>query len=116
MNKKLYKFISKEEYERIVKVRAFYIKRKKEIPAQYNRVYKEAEDGSYYRPKNLPYERVIVMLLREKYSVDDEFALLRQEYIKQDEYQEYFNYVESCKQQAKEFVAMRDKWFAQEES
>ena len=110
MNKKLYKFISKEEYERIVKVRAFYIKRKKEIPAQYNRVYKQAENGSYYRPKNLPYERVIVMLLREKYSIDDEFALLRQEYIKQDEYQEYFNYVEACKQQAKEFINELNNW------
>lgn len=115
MNKKLYKFISKEEYERIVKVRAFYTKRKKEIPAQYNRIYKETEDGRYYRPKNLTYERVIEILIREKYSINDEFALLRQEHIKQDEYQEYFNYVESCKQQAKEFVAIRDEWFAQEE-
>lgn len=115
MNKKLYKFISKEEYERIVKVREFYTKRKKEIHAKYKLVYKQAEDGRYYRPKSLSYERIVVMLIREKYSIDDEFALLRQEYIKQDEYQEYFNYVESCKQQAKEFIAIRDEWFAQEE-
>ena len=104
MNKKLYKFISKEEYERIVKVRAFYIKRKKEIPAIYNRVYKQAEDGSYYRPKSLNYEQVVVMLIREKYSIDDEFALLRQQYIKQVEYQAYFNYVEYCKKEAKLFI------------
>ena len=116
MNKKLYKFISKEEYERIQRVRKIYEKRKKEIPAKYKMVYKQAEDGRYYRPKNLKYESIVVMLIREKYSIDDEFALLRQEYIKQDEYQKYFNYVEYCKQQAKEFVAIRDEWFAQEES
>lgn len=39
----------------------------------------------------------IERLIRKKYSVSDELALLRQKDIKPSEYGEYFNYVEEIK-------------------
>ncbi len=43
----------------------------------------------------------IVDAIREKYSIDDEIALLRQRDIKKDEFKEYFDFVEKCKQNVK---------------
>jgi hypothetical protein len=40
----------------------------------------------------------IVSAIRERYSVDDEFAILRQRDSKPEEFQEYFDFVESIKQ------------------
>jgi len=47
------------------------------------------------------YEEKVVELIREKYSIDDEIAILRQKDTKQDEYQAWYDYCESCKAQAK---------------
>ena len=48
------------------------------------------------------YEEMVVMLIREKYSLDDELAIQRQRDTKPEEFQEYFNYCEECKRRAKE--------------
>jgi hypothetical protein len=50
------------------------------------------------------YEERVVELIREKYSIDDEIAILRQKDTKQEEYQAWYDYCESCKAQAKENV------------
>ena len=47
------------------------------------------------------YEERVVELIRERYSIDDEIAILRQKDTKQDEYQAWYDYCESCKAQAK---------------
>ena len=47
------------------------------------------------------YEERVVELIREKYSIDDEIAILRQKDTKQDEYQAWYDYCEECKAQAK---------------
>lgn len=47
----------------------------------------------------------VEMLIRKKYSFNEELAILRQRDTKPEEYAEYFNYCEQCKQQADEFVA-----------
>ncbi|RRC96771.1 hypothetical protein [Prevotella sp. OH937_COT-195] len=47
------------------------------------------------------YEEKVVMLIRERYSVDDEIALLRQRNIKEQEYREYFEFCERCKERAR---------------
>ena len=47
------------------------------------------------------YEERVVELIRERYSVDDEIAILRQKDTKQDEYQAWYDFCESCKAQAK---------------
>lgn len=44
----------------------------------------------------------IVSLIRERYSIDDEMAILRQRDTKPDEYQAYYNFVEECKRIAKD--------------
>lgn len=43
----------------------------------------------------------IISKIREVYSIDDEIAILRQRESKPEEFQEYFNFVEQCKIEAK---------------
>ena len=45
--------------------------------------------------------KIKVELIRERYSIDDEIAILRQKDTKQDEYQAWYDFCESCKVQAK---------------
>ena len=47
------------------------------------------------------YEEKVVELIRERYSIDDEIAILRQKDTKQDEYQAWYDFCEACKAQAK---------------
>ena len=47
------------------------------------------------------YENKIVGLIRQKYNVNQELAILRQRDTKPLEYQEYYDYVEQCKKQVK---------------
>lgn len=48
------------------------------------------------------YEEKVVMLIRERYTMDDEFALLRQRGRKAEEFDAYDAYCEECKRKAKE--------------
>ena len=50
---------------------------------------------------NEEYEHKIVALIRKKYNVNQELAILRQRDTKPLEYQEYYDYVEQCKKQVK---------------
>lgn len=50
----------------------------------------------------IPYEQRIVNRIREKYSVDDELAILRQRDSKPDEFAEYNEYVEQVKAEERE--------------
>lgn len=47
------------------------------------------------------YEQRVQQSIRERYSVDDELAILRQRDTKPDEFAAYFEYAEQCKAQAK---------------
>lgn len=51
----------------------------------------------------LPYEERVVNRIREKYSVDDELAILRQRDTKPEEFAEYYEYVEKIKYQEKTY-------------
>ena len=53
------------------------------------------------KENNDEYENKIVALIRQKYNVNQELAILRQRDSKPQEYQEYYNYVEQCKEQVK---------------
>jgi dihydroorotate dehydrogenase len=48
------------------------------------------------------YKREIERLIALRYDVYDELAIQRQKNTKPEEYQEYFDYVEQCKQEVKE--------------
>lgn len=50
----------------------------------------------------LTYEQQVVALIREKYTSDDETALLRQRDTKPEEFEEYFAYCEECKKTVKQ--------------
>ena len=50
---------------------------------------------------NDEYENKVVALIRQKYNVNQELAILRQRDAKPQEYQEYYDYVEQCKKQVK---------------
>ena len=46
------------------------------------------------------YKQKIVELVRERYDVDDEFAILRQKDTKPEQFEEYNSFVEECKAKA----------------
>lgn len=47
------------------------------------------------------YENAIVSLIRRKYNLNQELAILRQRDVKPEEFSEYNAYVEQCKQEVK---------------
>lgn len=51
---------------------------------------------------NEEYENKIVALVRQKYNINQELAVLRQRDTKPEEFAEYNEYVEECKQKIKE--------------
>ena len=59
----------------------------------------ETDPAASYTPT---YEERVVELIRVRYTVDDELAILRQRDTKPDEFAEYNDYCEQCKTQAKE--------------
>lgn len=52
--------------------------------------------------EELAYDDIVDALIRERYSISQEFAILRQRDTKPEEYIEYYDYCEKCKQIAKE--------------
>lgn len=52
------------------------------------------------------YEEQVVALIRERYTQDDENALNRQRESKPEEFAEYFNYCEDCKEKVKKQLGM----------
>ena len=51
---------------------------------------------------DIPYEGLVLLLIRDRYSLDEELAIQRQRDTKPEEFQAYFEYCEECKQRAKE--------------
>ena len=49
----------------------------------------------------LPYKERVINRIREKYSIDDEIAILRQKDKKPEEWWEYNSYVEKIKEEEK---------------
>ena len=68
------------------------------------------EDGDFYvltdaEPMDEPtvsYEELVASKIRERYSINDELAILRQRDTKPQEYADYFAYCEQCKAEARE--------------
>lgn len=52
--------------------------------------------------ENTPYDEAVDSEIRKRYSISQEFAILRQKDEKPDEYAEYFAYCEECKAFVKE--------------
>lgn len=60
--------------------------------------------------KKLEYEDEIVKLIREKYSLNAEIAIIRQKETKPDEYYEWFEYCEQCKNKIKEKLGLPETY------
>lgn len=56
------------------------------------------------------YEDEVNRLIRLKYSLSDELAILRQRDTKPDEFKAYNDYVEECKATAKEKLKKYEEW------
>lgn len=50
------------------------------------------------------YEELVETFIRERYSVSDELALLRQRDVKKEEFDAYYAFCEECKVRAKEII------------
>ena len=62
-----------------------------------------AKKNRFVNPKSWEdlYEAEIIKLIRKKYSINQELAILRQRDTKKAEFDEYNDYVESCKEKVK---------------
>ena len=54
--------------------------------------------------KDKLYANLVSKLIRERYSVDDEMAILRQKETKPDEYEAYNAFCEECKARARKEI------------
>jgi len=50
------------------------------------------------------YKQKTVELIRERYSIDDEFEVNRERNVDSEAFTEYYNYVESCKEEARQWT------------
>lgn len=75
---------------------------------------KEAEDIQVYIPFTAEeqsrydqekYESLVDSMIRRRYTLSQELAILRQKETKEGEYQAYFGYCEVCKAEAKQLLA-----------
>ena len=66
-------------------------------PEEITAMQSEAERAEAEYWSSIPYDEAVNAKIRERYSVSQEFAILRQKDEKPDEYAEYFSYCEECK-------------------
>lgn len=66
--------------------------------------FEEAE--SFPEDETVPYKDQVVALIRERYSYDDELAILRQQNRKPEEFKAYDDYCEECKTTIKQKLGM----------
>lgn len=57
----------------------------------------------------ISYKEQVVNKIRERYSVDDELAILRQRDTKPDEFEAYNAYAESCKEEARLLIEKQNE-------
>lgn len=89
----LYQKKIRDEFERL-----------KNLPKTELVLTKEQIQAELELAKQNQYESLIVSKIRQKYTINQELAILRQKEEKPEEYQEYYDYVEQCKQEAKNAI------------
>ena len=65
-----------------------------------NYVEKNEADFPEVPTAEISYEEQVVLLIRQRYSLDEELAIQRQRDTKPEEFNEYFAYCEVCQQRA----------------
>ena len=104
----LNKFFLETERIPLEETRTVYVKRG-EDPIVYKL---ETVKGISY--SSLSYESLVRLMIREKYSIDEELAIQRQRDTKPNEFKEYFDYIENIKTQVKDFILERETYFDEE--
>lgn len=66
-------------------------------PEEITAMQEQAEQAEREYWASIPYDEAVNTKIRERYSVSQEFAILRQKDEKPEEYAEYFSYCEDCK-------------------
>lgn len=90
----LYQKKIKDEFERL-----------KNLPQTEIELTEEQIQAELELAKQNQYENMIVSKIRQKYSVNQELAILRQRDTKPVEFAEYNDYVEQCKAEAKKVMS-----------
>lgn len=85
----------------------FYFKRAIAKNTDAVEMYEEVDEMPKYTYKE--YSEKVDELVREKYSLSQELAILRQRDEKIAEYEEYYRYAEECKERAKHILIDRKK-------
>ena len=67
-------------------------------------VYASAPKPEEFRITKAEYPSYVAMKIHEKYSVDDEIAIIRQKDEKPEEYVEYYAYCEAVKAEARKLI------------
>lgn len=72
--------------------------------------YSDGEFHYEYHPQEIArytvdYDELVNTLIRKKYSLSQELAILRQKDTKPSEYSEYYSYCEDCKLQARQPIS-----------
>lgn len=62
-------------------------------------------ESDYIEVNSVDYENVVDSLIKRKYSISNELAIIRQRELKALEYQQYNKYCEECKVLAKELTS-----------
>ena len=73
--------------------------------AEYERQQAEAEAHKY---DGYSYSDLVVLFIRERYTIDDELAIHRQKDTKADEWEVYNIYCEECKTKAREIIGREE--------
>ena len=55
------------------------------------------------------YPTLVTELIRKRYTIDEELAILRQRDEKPEEFAEYNAYAEACKREAREILGMEER-------
>lgn len=58
--------------------------------------------------ETLSYGELANLFIRERYTLSEELAIIRQKTEKPDEYTEYFTYCEECKERAKQILGIKE--------
>lgn len=71
------------------------------IVYEYEAAPEATEDGTETSPSQMDYGETVNGLIRRKYTLSEELAILRQRDTKAEEFEAYNTYAESCKEEAR---------------
>lgn len=58
--------------------------------------------------QSMSYGELVNLFIRERYTLSEELAIIRQKDEKPEEYKEYYQYCEECKERAKRILGMKE--------